>query len=77
MKLSLKINIIVLLSIGLASCERSTSWDLETQDESFLVVEAILTNEDLIQQIQLSQTFSNLNGSIPTGLPHDTRQQVK
>lgn len=54
-----------LLILLLLSCEKSTNWELETQPNRQLVVEAILTNELKKQEIRLSQTFSNLNDSVP------------
>lgn len=51
------------LSISLLTlaCEESTDWALDTSEINRLVVEAILTDEEKIQEIRLSQTFSTLS----------------
>ena len=46
----------------LGSCEKSRDWELSTLAEPRLVVDAILTNEDTIQEIRLSQSYTELNG---------------
>lgn len=51
----------VLIIFLFAACELSTDWDLSSSEEPKLVVEAILTNENKIQEIQLSLSFSELN----------------
>ena len=58
----------VFILIGLFSflaCEKSIDWELQELDNPKLVVEAILTNENQVQEILLSQTFSDLNGETP------------
>jgi hypothetical protein len=49
----------------LSSCEQSREWELDTIEEARLVVEAILTDEFQQQEVLLSQTFSDLNGTAP------------
>lgn len=46
-------------------CEKETSWDLETQGNNQLVVEAIFTNELVKQEVRLSQSYDSLNGTSP------------
>lgn len=48
------------------ACERSVNWDLETEEEVRLVVEAILTDEYSIQTLRLSQSYQDLNATIPS-----------
>ena len=52
-------SLILIVTIG---CEEQTDWDFKPQENGALVVEAIITNEFKIQEIRLSQTFSELNG---------------
>lgn len=49
----------------LASCEKSRDWELPSTAEPTLVIEAILTNEDTVQEIRLSQSYTDLNGAPP------------
>jgi hypothetical protein len=56
--------IFAFLSGAWLGCERSIDWEL-SPTESRLVVEAILTDEMGTQQIHLSQTFSDINGTPP------------
>jgi len=51
----------IFLVLSLSACEFSTDWELSPNEERKLVVEAILTNENKIQEIRLSQSFSKLN----------------
>lgn len=48
-----------------STCELSTDWELLPDEEQKLVVEAILTNENKIQEIRLSKSFPELNGTPP------------
>ena len=52
---------VVFISLGCLGCERSTDWDIQSVDEIRLVVEAILTDKNEIQNIQLSESYSELN----------------
>ncbi|MCB0644315.1 MAG: DUF4249 domain-containing protein [Phaeodactylibacter sp.] len=61
-------------SLFLLGCEQSVDWELDTDTEPRLVVEAILTDEQRIQEILLTQTFSDLNGSAPAVV--DARVEV-
>ncbi|PHN02636.1 DUF4249 family protein [Flavilitoribacter nigricans] len=45
------------------ACEEATDWQLEAGDNGQLVVEATLTNESRVQEIRLSQSYSELNGA--------------
>ena len=45
----------------LPACEEFTEWELDLENESRLVVEAILTNELRTQEIRLSQSHHALN----------------
>ena len=47
----------------LSACEKSVDWDLETTDDVRIVVEAILTDENQVQEIFLTETFTDLNGT--------------
>lgn len=55
----------LLFIVFLAACEQSIDWELEPAEQSRLVVEAILTNENQVQEILLSQTYPELNGMAP------------
>lgn len=48
-----------------STCEEASSWELDIDNTPRLVVEAILTNENINQEIKLSQVFSELNGDTP------------
>lgn len=48
-----------------SACEEFTQWELVSDPERQLVVEAILTNERITQEIRLSQTFDSPNGTVP------------
>lgn len=50
--------ILILLTI---SCEEEIDWDLHSNGNSEVVVEALITNEDINQEIRLSQSFKELN----------------
>ncbi|MEM8527911.1 MAG: DUF4249 family protein [Bacteroidota bacterium] len=52
--------------LSILACEKSTDWKLTPNEETKLVVEAILTNENIIQEIRLSQTYPNLNDAPPS-----------
>lgn len=67
---SLKCNTIpvfVLLGIlfGVLACEEAVDWEFQAGANEVLVVEAILTDEFIQQEIQLSLSYDNLNG-LPT-----------
>lgn len=49
----------------LLGCEKSTDWEQQGELTPQLIVEAILTDENIPQEIRLSQSFRNLNDSIP------------
>ncbi|MEL6254146.1 MAG: DUF4249 family protein [Bacteroidota bacterium] len=53
------------LCLTFFACEEYREWELETLDENFLVVEAILTDENIQQEIKLSQTFADINREVP------------
>ena len=59
------ITYLCLLCLSFFACEEYREWELETSDESFLVVEAILTDENMQQEVKLSQSFPDINGSVP------------
>lgn len=54
--------LIAVLTIG---CEEAIDWDLPGGENGRLVVRAILTDEEKVQEIQLTQSFDQLNGSVP------------
>ena len=54
--------LLIVCALLLTACERSIDWDIQDTSESHLVVEAILTNELRTQVINLSTSFSELNG---------------
>lgn len=54
------------LLVLLASCEKSRDWELAPSTEPTLVIEAILTNQDTVQEIRLSQSYTDLNGEPPS-----------
>ncbi|MBR9920330.1 MAG: DUF4249 domain-containing protein [Bacteroidetes bacterium] len=56
---------ILFCALVLVSCEKSIDWELEGSLAPQLVVEGILTNENIRQEIRLTQTFTDLNGSAP------------
>ena len=45
------------------SCEEVVPWDLGPAENDQIVVEAILTNENVIQQVRLSKSFDHLRGT--------------
>ena len=47
----------------LLGCEAPTDWTFSPQENGELVVEAILTNEEKKQELELSLTYSDLNGA--------------
>lgn len=49
----------------LADCEKSRDWELASTTDSTLVIEAILTDKDTIQEVRLSQSYIDLNGEVP------------
>ncbi|MEM8892497.1 MAG: DUF4249 family protein [Bacteroidota bacterium] len=59
------IKYLCLLCLSFFACEEYREWELETTAENFLVVEAILTDENIRQQIKLSQSFADINGTVP------------
>jgi len=56
---------ILLLLLAFSACEKSVDWELDTFEEPRLVVEAILTDENRVQEILLSRTYADLNGEAP------------
>ena len=52
--------------LGFALCLEAIDWELEPGKNGQLVVEAILTDEVKIQEIKLSRSYDDLNGSPPT-----------
>jgi hypothetical protein len=49
----------------LIACEETTEWQLDPGTNGQLAVQAILTDENKIQEIRLTQTYDELNGSAP------------
>ncbi len=49
----------------MVGCEEETPWELEIQEKTNLVVQAIITDEYKKQKIILSQVFADRNGAIP------------
>ncbi len=47
------------------ACEETIEWDLEPGENGKLVVEAILTNELIVQEVRLSQSVDTLNEISP------------
>ena len=47
------------------NCEKSEPWELVSQAEPLLVIEAILTNEAIVQEIRLSESYADLNSEAP------------
>lgn len=70
---SLRCNIIaVFVSLGMLfgamACEEAVDWDYQVGINDVLVVEAILSDEFIQQEVQLSLSFDTLNGT-PTPVP--------
>jgi len=59
------LTLILAVSFLLSSCEVFIGRELKLEGESKLVVEAILTNEQISQQIRLSQSHHMFNGEAP------------
>ncbi|MCI4669457.1 MAG: DUF4249 family protein [Bacteroidia bacterium] len=58
--------IILLLSCFLIlSCEERIAWEIQSQPDDRLVVQAVLTDQFMIQSIYLSRTSGSLNGGFP------------
>ena len=53
------------------SCEEASDWNFNTGENGQLVVDAIITNEMQIQEVQLSLSYDDLNG-IPTPISDAT-----
>jgi hypothetical protein len=47
------------------ACEEATDWELQSGENGQLVVEAVLTDERKIQEIRLSRSYDDLNGTAP------------
>jgi hypothetical protein len=60
------LSVVICLACLMSGCETSTEWSVPKITSPRLVVQAILTNEMRIQEIELSTTFGDLNG---TGQP--------
>ena len=58
------------------ACERSIDWEVEDAVAERLVVEAILTNEFRIQEINLSTSFNGLNGETPNVVDADVKVEA-
>lgn len=56
----------LLLAMGLWGCEATTDWELSGTTPPTLVVESILTDQEEIQSIKLSLSFSALNDTVQT-----------
>ena len=52
-------------ALFLVSCEEETEWEYLTENNDRLVVDAVLTNELRFQEIRLSKSFNDLNGTPP------------
>lgn len=63
--MKISITYFCLLCLTFFACEEYREWELETSEESYLVVEAILTDENIRQEIKLSQSFPDINGAVP------------
>lgn len=49
--------------LQLSACLEATEWNLKPGENEKLVVESILTNEEIIQVVKLSTSYDDLNGS--------------
>ncbi|MDA7501649.1 DUF4249 family protein [Chitinophagales bacterium] len=58
--------ILLFVLLTLASCEQSSNWDLSTENEHQLIIEAILTDEVAQQELFLSRTFDSLTEEAST-----------
>lgn len=60
-----RIDLLLLLAglIGCTACEESIDWELQPGENGRLVVEATLTDERKIQEVRLSTSYDELNGS--------------
>ncbi len=47
----------------LSACVEETDWEYQPEENGQLVVESILTNETIIQSVQLSNSFDDINGT--------------
>lgn len=56
-----KLFIFLILLVLLASCEEENSWDLQSGNNDFIVVDGIITNELKAQTITLSKPVVHLN----------------
>lgn len=65
MKVLKKMLLWSILLVGLG-CEETTEWQLAPGTNGQLVVEAILTNENKLQEVRLTQTYDDLNGLAPS-----------
>jgi len=52
-----------IILVTFVSCEKKLDWKLNNSQEQFLIVDGIITNEYKYQAINLSLSFSNLNGT--------------
>jgi len=53
---------LLLILLGLtAGCEEANEWENDNNSAPLLVVEALLTNENIRHRVRLSETFVNLN----------------
>ena len=55
--------VLLICSFFGTACEETIEWELQPSRNEYLIVEAILTNEMKHQQILLSLSFNELNGS--------------
>ena len=63
MKGMLKLSYFVSILIMVLACEEAIEWDLDPEVNGTLAVEAIITNENRIQTLRLSESFSKLTGT--------------
>lgn len=62
---TVKYYLLFCIPLLLVTCEKSRDWELESLAEPTLVIEAILTNQDTVQEIRLTQSYVDLNGEAP------------
>jgi len=58
------ITLFLLTCLGaMTGCEEANDWENTENSEPILVVEALLTNENIRHKVRLSETYQNLDGS--------------
>lgn len=57
---------IAFLASAFFSCEETVDWEFQPEENGQLVVEAIITNEEKVQEVKLSLSFNALNEIPPS-----------